>query len=125
MALGVGDLILQVREVIQDVGMEFDGEGDRHTDAKLIRYLNTALADAFRLRADLFFPGVFDRSTIPMITQDDVDNNEPFPVDQTYWSAFVDYVSGYVGMGDDEFAQDGRAATLLNRFSQKLLAKGA
>ena len=58
MALGVGDLITQAREIIQDTGMEFDGEGDRHSDAKLIRYLNTALADAYRLRPDLFFPGV-------------------------------------------------------------------
>ena len=125
MPLGVGDLILQAREVIQDTGMEFDGEGDRHTDAKLIRYLNTALTDAYRFRPDLFFPGVFDRSTLVEFTVADIAANTAWPLDRTYWSPFVDYVAGYVGLGDDEFAQDGRATALLNRFSQKLMAKGA
>ena len=124
MALGVGDLIHQVREVIQDTGMEFDYDGDRHTDAKLIRYLNTALSDALRLRPDLFYPDVFDRSALVQFTEADIVANTAWPLDATYWSPFVDYVAGYVGLGDDEFAQDGRAVTLLNRFSQKLMAKG-
>jgi len=125
MALGVGDLITQAREIIQDTGMEFDGEGDRHSDDKLIRYLNTALTDAYRLRPDLFFPGVFDRASLVQYVVQDITDNTPWGVDITYFTAFAEYVAGYVGLGDDEFAVDGRAVSLLNRFSQKLLAKGA
>ncbi len=125
MALTVKDLIYQAREVVQDLGMEYDfSDPDRHSDEKLIRYLNTALADCYRLRPDLFFPLAQDRQPV-QFTTDDITNSTPWPLEPGYWSAFVDYVAGYVGLGDDEFAQEGRAVTLLNRFSQKLLAKGA
>lgn len=124
MAFTVKDLIYQARELVQDVGIEFDYTEDRHTDEKLIRYLNTALADAYRLRPDLFFPGVYDRSTLPVFTVADIAAATPLGFDDTFFSPFVDYVAGYVGLGDDEFAVDGRAVALLNRFSQKLLAKG-
>lgn len=124
MAFGVADLILQAREIIQDTGMDFDGRGDRHSDAKLIRILNTALADAYRLRADLFFPNAGDR-VVPFYTTTDITNNTLFAVEDPFFSPFVDYVAGYVALGDDEFAENSRAVSLLNRFSQKLLAKGA
>ena len=123
MAFTVADLLLQAREILQDTGMEFDGQGDRHTDAKLIRILNTSLADAYRLRPDLFFP-VVSREP-PTYAVADIVALTPFVVESTFFSPFVDYVAGYVALGDDEFAQDGRAVSLLNRFSQKLLAKGA
>ena len=122
MALGVGDLIHQAREIVQDTGMEFDYVGDRHTDAKMIRYLNTALTEAYRLRPDLFYPDVYDR-TIPEFTDADIGANTAWPVDPTYWGAFVDYVAGYIGLGDDEFATGDRAVALLNRFSQKLVGR--
>jgi len=126
MAFTVEDLINQARDIVQDTGMEFDyDDPDRHTNAKMIRFLNTALADCYRIRPDLFFPGVFDRSTLPVYTEADIAAQTPFGVDDTYFSAFVDYVAGYIGLADDEFAQDGRAVALLNRFIQKLSSKGA
>jgi hypothetical protein len=124
MGFTVKDLIHQARDIVQDVGMEGDYDGDRHTDAKLIRFLNTALADAFRLRPDLFFPGVSDR-TPPVVTVTDIVNSTPFMVEPVFFSAFVDYVAGYVALGDDEFSENSRAVSLLNRFTQKLMAKGA
>lgn len=125
MPLGVRDLIHQAREIVQDTGMADDFVGDRHSDAKLIRYLNTALTDAYRLRPDLFYPGAFDRDNLPEFLVADIAANTVWPIDILYWSPFVDYVAGYVGLGDDEYAQDGRAVALLNRFSQKLMSKGA
>lgn len=124
MSFTIKDLIEQVRDIVQDTGMDGDYVGDRHTDAKLIRFLNTALADAFRLRPDLFFPGVSSR-TPPVILEADIVAETPFVVEAPYFSAFVDYVAGYVALGDDEFSENSRATSLLNRFSQKLLAKGA
>jgi hypothetical protein len=125
MAFTVKDVIYQAREIVQDTGMDFDYDGDRHTDAKLIRYFNVALANAYRLRPDLFFPGVFDRGTLPVFDESDIASETPFDVDPTFFSAFPEYVAGYVGLGDDEFAEDGRAAALLNRFVQTLTARGA
>lgn len=124
MALGTADLIRTVREVVQDLGMEFDFDGDRHTDDKLIRYINMAFQDAFRVRPDIFdlcgYP-----AEIPSVTTTDLAENNPIPVDPTYFSAIADYVSGLIGLGDDEFSLDGRAVTLLNRFTQKLQGRGA
>lgn len=125
MPFTVEDVVYQAREIVQDTGMEFDFEGDRHTDVKVIRYLNTAMANAYRLRPDLFFPGVFDRSTLPVFTEADIAAQTPLGIDDTYFSAFVDYVAGYIGLGDDEFAVEGRAVALLNRFVQTLTARGA
>lgn len=125
MPFTVRDVVYQAREIVQDTGMEFDYTEDRHTDDKIIRYLNTAMAEAYRLRPDLFFPGVFDRGTLPVFTAADIVAATPLGVDDTYFSAFVDYVSGYIGLGDDEFAVEGRATALLNRFIQKLTMTGA
>jgi hypothetical protein len=124
MGFTVKDLIYQARDIVQDTGMDGDYDGDRHTDAKLIRFLNTALADAYRMRPDLFFPGVSSR-TPPVVTVTDIVNSTPFMVEPVYFSAFVDYVAGYVALGDDEFPENSRAVSLLNRFTQKLMAKGA
>jgi hypothetical protein len=124
MSFTVKDLIYQARDIVQDTGMDGDYDGDRHTDAKLIRFLNTALADAYRMRPDLFFPGVSDR-TPPVVTVTDIVNSTPFMVEPVFFSAFVDYVAGYVALGDDEFSENSRASALLSRFSQKLLSKGA
>ncbi len=123
MAFTIKDLVYQAREVVQDLGMDFDYDGDRHTDAKIIRILNTALADAYRLRADLFYPNL-DRAT-PSFTEADIAAETAWPYEDAYFSSFVDYVAGYIAMGDDEFSQNERAVTLLNRFTQKLTAKGA
>lgn len=124
MPLGIKDLIRTVREVIQDLGMEFDFDGDRHSDTKLIRYVNMALLDAFRVRPDIFdlcgYP-----ETIPQITVEQFEANDPLPVEMVFFSAIADYVAGLVALGDDEFVVDGRAVTLLNRFTQKLQGKGA
>lgn len=114
----IADVITQARQVVQDVG------ADRHTDEKLIGYLNNAMADAFRIRRSLFLPTA-TFPTPPEYTASDITGATDFPIDDEFYTPFVDYVAGYVGIEDDEFAQDNRAVTLLNRFSQKLLAKGA
>lgn len=124
MAFTVADVVKQAREFIQDLGMEFDYDGDRHTDAKLIRYLNSALADAYRVRPDLFFPGVHDR-VIPGFEVSDIAAETPIGIEDTYFTALADYVAGTVALGDDEFTEGARATALLNRFTQKLQGKGA
>ena len=124
MALGTADLIRTVREVIQDLGMEFDFDGDRHSDAKLIRYTNMALQDAFRVRPDIFdLCGYPDE--IPSVTEADIAAEAALPIDPIYFSAIADYVAGLTALGDDEFTVDGRAVILMNRFTQRLQGRGA
>lgn len=113
------DAVTQARQIVQDE------LGDRHPDAKVVSYLNNAISDARRLRPDLFLP---DYLTSPQVlyTESDLTGTPPdFPIDEGYFTAVVEYIAGFIGLGDDEFAQSDRAAALLNRFTQKLVAKGA
>lgn len=116
----LNDVIVQARQLVQDVrGPQF-----RHSDEKLVGYFNTAIADAFRLRPDLFMdsPGsTWDDP--PVFTASDM--SAQFPLDRRFFSPLVEYVAGMLDMENDEFANDGRAVALLNRFGQKLLGKGA
>lgn len=125
MAFTVKDLVHQVRDAIQDKGLSEDyTDPDRHTDAEIIRCANLAIADAFRLRPDLFY-GYLVEQDIPSVTTDQIASGIEFPVHGTYFSAFVDHVAGTLSMSDDEFSKDGRAVTLLSRFSAKLVGRGA
>lgn len=113
------DAVTQARQVVQD------DVGDRHDDEKVVGYLNNAISDARRLRPDLFLP---DYLTNPptLYTVSDLAGTPPdFPIDEGYFTAVVEYIAGFIGLGDDEFAQDARAASLLNRFTQKLTSRGA
>lgn len=117
----ISDVITQAREILQDVIPVGASNEPRHSDEKLIGYLNNALADARRLRPDLFLPDL----SLPTPFFTTAELGDPFPIQDIYFTAVVEYIAGFTGMGDDEFAQDGRAATLLNRFTQKLTMKGA
>lgn len=128
MAWTIKDAIDTARDHIQDAR-----EGNyRHSDEKLIRYFNQAMSDARKLRPDLFLPNItenFNFYTVadlgdPDALPDPIPSTD-FPLDLMYFTPVVEYVTGLVGLGDDEFAQDGRAISLLNRFSQKLIGKGA
>jgi hypothetical protein len=115
------DAVTEARQVVQDV------DGERHDDDKVVRYLNNAITDARRLRPDLFLPGYLTNPQV-LYVAGDLDPGGPppdFPIDEGFYTAVVEYIAGFIGLGDDEFAQETRAVALLNRFTQKLTAKGA
>jgi len=112
----ISDMLLQVRDVVQDADVPY-----RHSDDKLLRYFNNAMADARRLRGDLF--SVTINSTWVIYTTADLGLD--FPLDPTYFSAVVDYVSAQLELGDDEFVSDGRSSILHQRFVTKLTGKFA
>jgi len=114
--------VQHVREQLQDT----DPLALRHSNAKLVRVLNLALVDARKLRPDLFLPNIFEYVPVYFTDADLAQLPQtPIPIDPMYFTPLVDYVVGYVSMEDDEFAVGGRAVTLLNRFSQKLVGMGA
>lgn len=119
----IKDAIDVARDHIQDVRSDVGGGEFRHSDAKLMRFFNSALSDARKLRPDLFIPNL--NTPLPLYTEADLTALTPFPIDHMYFTAVAEYVAGIVGMGDDEFAVDGRAVVLLNRFAQKLTGRGA
>ena len=113
------DAVTQTRQIVQDV------DGDRHSDDKVVAYLNNAMSDARRLRPDLFLPDYLNNTPVLYTAGDLVGTPPDFPIDEGFFTATVEYMAGFVGLGDDEFAQEGRAVALLNRFTQKLTARGA
>ncbi len=116
MALTIGDVLTQVRDIVQDVDTP-----QRNDDDKLMRYFNSAMADVRRLRADLFISSI----SRTWVTYDSSQLNQTFPLDVTYFSTLVDYLVSMVELGDDEFSVDGRSAVLHRRFVTKLTGKFA
>ena len=116
----IRDSIDLARDHVQDVR-----EGNyRHSDEKMIRYFNSAISDARRIRPDLFLPTLIVPPAMYTVA-DLADPSTEFPIDGMYFTAIAEYIAGTIGLGDDEFAVDGRAVALLNRFTQKLTSRGA
>ena len=107
----IDEIIADVREILQDEVSPY-----RYTDASLVRNLNNALAQLYRVRADAFF-GTYD-SGIPKFSEADLGQSPgtAFPVHDMYSVSVVYFMAGYAELRDDEFNVDARAATLLKQF---------
>lgn len=113
----ISDAIAVVRDQTQDTR----SAAYRNSDVKLMRYFNTAISDMRRIRPDIFLPDL--TAAVPLYT--DADLADAFPIDSMYFVALTDYIVGMIDMESDEFASDGRAMALLNRFTMKLIGQGA
>ena len=111
-----------VRDLLQDTAVD----DYRSPDTKIVRVIALALVEARKLRPDLFLPNIHAYVPVMYTTSDlGADPQTILPIDPMYFPAIVDYVVGYISLEDDEFAVGCRATALLNRFSQKLIGKGA
>ena len=108
----ISDVLTITRHLLQDTRAPY-----RHTDAKLINYFNMGLAEARRIRPDLFLPDIYDTT----FAYTDLDGAATFPLSYGYEMAFIEYIAGYTSLEEDEFVSDGRAAALLSRFTQKMV----
>lgn len=104
----VADVITRVRETLQDP------HGIRYTDAEIIGRLNDAVLEARSIRPDLFIHKF--RDDINDVTE----SEQLFPLPSQFFPAVCFYIVGCLEFRDDEFAVDGRAATLLSVFGKKL-----
>ena len=78
-----------------------------------------ALAEVRVKRPDLYLASGL-RSQLPLFTAA-TDMNTDFPLDWTIYPAFVYYLVGRAELREDTFATDGRAVTLMNKFTTQLL----
>lgn len=112
----LNDVVFKARRLLQD-----ERAPHRHSDEELVGYVNGAMSEVRRLRPDLLLPSLATY-TQERLQVDDLD--AALPIEDSYFVSVVDYVVGYASMQDDEFANDGRAAAMLARFTTRLVGKG-
>ena len=91
-----------------------DEDKVRYTDTALLRYANAGIRRAYQVRPDLRL-GSF---TTPIADKTLAD---PFPMDEAYLQAIVDYVVFRAETRDDEHVNSNRVTVFMNSFSQALL----
>lgn len=103
-------VIDRVREDLQDES------GVRYTDPQILSRTVDAIVHARSVRPDLFV----DSYATPL--PDTLAPAATLPLPDQLFSSLCWYVAGACELRDDEFAVDGRAMTLLQLFSKKLVS---
>ncbi len=113
----IGGLLSEARTLLNDkVGTN---PAYRNSTDELLEALNGAFAEARAKRPDLFLGTLGLRTTLPLYTSDDLDEEWPLP--DTVFPTFLNYVVGRTSLRDDTSANDSRAVVLMNRFVNQLL----
>ena len=86
----------------------------RYTEAQLLGYARQALVEARRVRPDLFLSNL--TAAFPVLAATD-----SVPMPEEYHVCLTDYVVHRAELRDDEFAIDGRAAGLYQKFKAGLM----
>lgn len=111
----VGDYIIEARRLLQDEYAPY-----RYEDDDLVDGLNMAMAEARRLRADLFVPLKF---VIPFfVSTGTIDKAAKVAIDPMYRSAFMYYIVGRMQLRDDEATTDQRSMAMMSKFTAQLLS---
>ena len=88
----------------------------RTSDADVVDALNVGLREARHLRGDLFYNDVLGptpQASVAALTT-------PIDIEDQFQLAFVTFVVGWVELRDDQYSNDGRAATLLGQLTREL-----
>jgi hypothetical protein len=112
----VGRLLLDARAILNDV-VPITGSV-RYSDVDLFQAFNSALFEVRAKRPDAFLEMGL-RIDVPSFGPGD--EAELFPLDQIFYSLFINYIVGKSELREDEFAAEGRAVALLNKFVTGLL----
>lgn len=113
----LGDLLSSARTLLNDTVNT--NPAYRYSNAQLLEALNDAFLEARAKRPDLFLGTLGLRETLPLYTTDDLD--EEWPLSDTVFPTFLNYVVGRTSLRDDTSANDSRAVVLMNRFVNQLL----
>lgn len=104
----VADYLTYARALLQDQVVPY-----RYSDVELVQSLNTALAEAARLRPDLFM--VAFRTALP--TYSAASTSASVALDVRYRNTVLLYIVGQAQLRDVEDVQDQRAIALLKLFA--------
>ena len=116
----IADAMEQARYIIQDTRTG----SYRHSDDKMLDYFNAAISTAWYLRPDVFLEENVTGSlwgSPPRYLRSDL--GDDFPLEDQFFQAVVTYMAGMVGLGDDEYAVDGRAVTLVGHLERVLVGR--
>ncbi len=102
------------QNVIDSVRVDLqDADAVRYSTAQLLEYCNDGIQEGYRIRPD-FRLGNYTTAVPTYVAGDNI----PFPAQ--YQMLLKHYVCFRAELRDDEYAQDGRAAGLLARFTQEM-----
>jgi hypothetical protein len=113
----VGTLIAEARQLLNDE-VPISGEA-RFPDADLVSALNEGVLQVRAKRPDAFL-GFGLRKPVPVYRLPD-DADTTFPFDDMFYSPLLFYVVGRSELTEDTFSDDGRAVTLMSKFTSQLL----
>jgi hypothetical protein len=113
----IGRMLLDARAILNDV-VPITGS-TRYSDEDLIQAFNSALSEVRAKRPDAFLATGL-RVGVPQFVMPG-DQAEIFPLDQIFYPLCVNYIVGKSELREDEFAAEGRAVAMLNKFVTGLL----
>lgn len=124
MAKTLDELVSETRLMLKDRRVPY-----RYPQVDVLEALNSAFAEIKRMRPDAFLTCCVDGTDgggsvdLPDFTEADLglDPATAFPIDEIFYMAVVFQAVGKLQLGDDEFAVDNRAMTLLASSRQMLL----
>ena len=111
----MGDLLQQIRTLLQDVDST-GPSGYRYSTDSIVTNLNQGLVDLYRIRPDLFLELKF---VVPQFTVDQL--ARVVGIEQQYVTPLIFYVVGLTQARDDEQTQDARAGVFLKTFKDAVL----
>jgi hypothetical protein len=120
MAKTLPDLVSEVRALVQDER----ASSYRYSDSRVLAQINSSFREVYRLRPDAFSGCCSDDGvTVPTYVLADlaVVPAIEFPIDELFWQPVVFHVVGVLELADDEFANDGKAISLMTAFQRTLV----
>lgn len=122
MAKTLDNLVDEVRLMLKD---RRAGGPYRYTNTDVLESINSGFRELKRLRPDAYLGCCTDDGGVALPSYVEADLAQvpatPFPLDEIFFMALVFYAVGKLQLGDDEFAIDNRAMTLLGGFRQSML----
>jgi len=113
----IGRMLSDARAILNDV-VPITGSV-RYSDTDLIQAFNSALSEVRAKRPDAFLATGL-RVSVPQYVMPD-DTAAEFPLDLVFYPLCINYIVGRSELREDEFAAEGRAVALLNKFTTGLL----
>jgi hypothetical protein len=115
MARLISDFLTEARRMVNDTRAPY-----RFPDVQLLDNLNQGLRELARLRPDAFIDTFVDNDiVVPEFTSSDL--ADTFPLGYQFYTPLLMFTVGSIELTDDEFTVDGRAITLMQKFTSSVV----